>query len=137
MIRIVVDTNLLIAARWNPKSNSNKIIDLCLEGAVQAVYTKQIKDENLYILGKVKAPKSYLDKVIRFYHVSKRVTYNKKKINASRDESDNRFIEAAVAGRAEYIISSDRHLLELGSFKEIEILKPTEFVRMIEGMVPA
>ncbi|MFH1448410.1 MAG: putative toxin-antitoxin system toxin component, PIN family, partial [Candidatus Micrarchaeota archaeon] len=135
-IKIVIDTNLLIAGRWNRRSSSKRILDICLEGAVQGVYTPQIKDENLYILGKVKAPKEYLDKVIRFYNLSKRAKYEEKRVTASRDFSDNRFLEAALAGKADYIISSDRHLLELEEFRGIRIVKPSEFIKIIGDMVP-
>jgi uncharacterized protein len=136
MIRIVVDTNLLVAGRWNKRSSSTKVIGFCLEGAVQAVYTKQIMDENLYILGKVKPPKDYLERIKRFYEVSRKVSYGRKRITASRDPSDNRFLEAALAGKADYVISNDRHLLELGSFEGIMIVKPSRFVELIGGMVP-
>jgi uncharacterized protein len=47
------------------------------------------------------------------------------------DESDNRVLEAAVAGSVDYIVSGDGHLLMLGGFRGIPILTPGEFVRMV------
>ena len=44
------------------------------------------------------------------------------------DPSDNRILECAVAGKVDYIISGDKHLLELGSYKGIPVLKAKEFL---------
>lgn len=38
------------------------------------------------------------------------------------DPDDNRILEAAVAGKAEVIISGDRHLLHLGTFRGIPVV---------------
>ncbi len=45
------------------------------------------------------------------------------------DPSDDKFLEAAVAGKASYIISGDKHLLKLSVFQGIQILKPRDFVQ--------
>jgi putative PIN family toxin of toxin-antitoxin system len=45
------------------------------------------------------------------------------------DPSDDKFLEAAVAGQAQYIVSGDKHLLKLSVFQGIEILKPRDFVQ--------
>lgn len=45
------------------------------------------------------------------------------------DPSDDKFLEAAVAGGARYIVSGDKHLLKLSVFQGIEILKPRDFVQ--------
>ena len=42
--------------------------------------------------------------------------------------TDDRYLECAVEGRADYIVSGDRHLLQLREFRDIEILAPREFV---------
>ncbi|MBD3262427.1 MAG: putative toxin-antitoxin system toxin component, PIN family [Candidatus Altiarchaeales archaeon] len=128
MIWVVVDTNLFIAGRWNPKSHSNRILDLCIEGRLKPVTTPEIKDENFYILSKVNPPKDYLDKIFKFYQKSLRVR-PKKRIGDCEDPSDNRFLEAAVESSAEYIITSDRHLLKLHPYHGIKILKPSAFMR--------
>jgi predicted nucleic acid-binding protein len=48
------------------------------------------------------------------------------------DPSDDMFLRSAVTAGAKYIISGDRHLLQLKSYKRIPILSPTEFLT-IEG----
>jgi putative PIN family toxin of toxin-antitoxin system len=45
------------------------------------------------------------------------------------DPTDDKFLEAAVAGNASHIISGDKHLLTLSEFQGIQILKPKDFVQ--------
>jgi predicted nucleic acid-binding protein len=46
------------------------------------------------------------------------------------DPSDDKFLEAAVAGEASHIISGDKHLLKLSEYQGIQILKARDFVQM-------
>ncbi|WP_459190923.1 putative toxin-antitoxin system toxin component, PIN family [Halosimplex sp. J119] len=43
------------------------------------------------------------------------------------DPDDDKFLEAAVAGNVDYIVSGDRHLLDLDLFRGIEIVEPRAF----------
>jgi putative PIN family toxin of toxin-antitoxin system len=49
------------------------------------------------------------------------------------DPADNRVLEAAAAGGAEYIVSGDRHLLELGGYGDIAIVTPARFVAVLRA----
>ncbi len=45
-----------------------------------------------------------------------------------RDPDDDKFLECAVAGRAQYLVTGDRNLRELGSFRGTTILTAGEFL---------
>lgn len=47
------------------------------------------------------------------------------------DYDDNKFLDAAVAGKAQYIVSGDKHLLNLKNFKGIKIIKSVDFLNII------
>ncbi len=47
------------------------------------------------------------------------------------DRDDNKFIEAAVTGKASYIVTQDNHLLKLKEFRGIKILTPKEFLDIV------
>ena len=50
------------------------------------------------------------------------------------DESDNRYLECAIEGRAQYVVTGDKHLLDIGEYSGIIILSPAAFVTaVIEG----
>jgi len=58
-------------------------------------------------------------------------------IAVSRDPDDDRILECAVAGQADYIITGDRDLLVLSSFREISILTVRQFLdRLSAPQVP-
>lgn len=47
------------------------------------------------------------------------------------DSDDNKFFEAAYAGKAMYIVSQDKHILKIGEYKKIKTMHPKEFVALI------
>ena len=49
-------------------------------------------------------------------------------VRASRDPKDDRFLEVAVNGRADVVVTGDRDLLELNPFRGIAILTPAAFI---------
>jgi len=53
-------------------------------------------------------------------------------ITICRDPKDNKFLEAAVAGRADVIVSGDEDLLTLHPFAGIPILQPAAFLQMLD-----
>jgi uncharacterized protein len=52
----------------------------------------------------------------------------KQEVNACRDAKDDKFLELAVNGNADIIITGDADLLILNPFQEIEIITPEIFV---------
>jgi putative PIN family toxin of toxin-antitoxin system len=51
-----------------------------------------------------------------------------RKVSACRDPKDDKFLEAALAGGADCIVSGDADLLVLTQFKNIPVLRPAEFL---------
>jgi uncharacterized protein len=57
----------------------------------------------------------------------------KRKINVVKDDpDDNKFVETALEGKADYIVTQDRHLLSIKEFEGIKIVTPEEFLRILE-----
>jgi putative PIN family toxin of toxin-antitoxin system len=50
------------------------------------------------------------------------------RIAACRDPTDDKFLELAISGRADLIVSGDADLLALNPFRDIRILTPASFV---------
>lgn len=51
--------------------------------------------------------------------------------HVAADPTDDRVLECSVAARADFIVSGDKHLLNLKSFGEIPILVPDDFLKEI------
>ena len=48
------------------------------------------------------------------------------------DPDDNLILATAVGGRANYIVSGDRHLLDLGEFRGIKIVTVDRMLSILE-----
>ena len=46
------------------------------------------------------------------------------------DQDDNKFLACAIACGASFIVSGDRHLIEIKKFKDISIMTPKEFIKI-------
>ena len=49
-----------------------------------------------------------------------------------RDEHDLKYVDAALEGRADYIVSGDLHLLEMERWEGVRMVTPREFLEIIE-----
>jgi putative PIN family toxin of toxin-antitoxin system len=69
------------------------------------------------------------DRVVKAMQNVAEVVETQSQVMVCRDEKDNKVLECAVDGRAEWIITGDAHLLELQSFKKVRIVTVAEFLR--------
>jgi putative PIN family toxin of toxin-antitoxin system len=58
---------------------------------------------------------------------------NERIVAVEADPADNRVLECAVSGRADFIISGDSHLKHLQTFRNIPILAPSELLARFPG----
>jgi predicted nucleic acid-binding protein len=52
-------------------------------------------------------------------------------LDVTVDPDDNRILECAVEAEAEFILTNDRHLLRLGNYTGIKIVRPHEFLDFV------
>ena len=125
-LRLVVDTNTLVAARWKPESASARIMEMSRNGTIKLLLSGDIDREYRHILKKVNASSDFWDGIDE---LSERAEWLEpvESIRASEDPNDDMFLTCAVSGGANYIISSDQHLLALDGFRELCICTPTSF----------
>ena len=133
-MRVVLDTNVLISAIFwtgRPKQLLNKVrrkeclflTSQILLTELRAVLTREDKP---FRLSTVEA-----DTVIRAMQDLALIVQPQSHLSVCRDESDNRVLECAVDGQADYIVSGDIHLLELQTFQDVDILTVKDFLDLI------
>ncbi len=127
---MVLDTNVFIAAYFNRKSASARIIDLCLENKHKLIFSPRLRKELRLILKNVRAEREFREKIRSLFVNASKVKPTKKVFTVKEDPEDNKFLECALEGEADYLITSDRHLLELEEFAQTKICKPTQFLKL-------
>ncbi len=112
-IRIVLDTNVLVAAAYAPRSASRRIVDACLDGGLVAVASPAIRREYEFILERAVRVDDYRDRLETLLDRLELVAPEETPRRVPDDPDDDKFLAAAVAGRAAWIVTNDRHLLAL------------------------
>ena len=137
-MRIVLDTNIYISNLISDKGNPAKIVRWWLEGEFDVLVSQPIIDEILRVTGYERIQKKYArvrENRLEFAAlISEQAEWIEPReiLNIVVDESDNRYIECAVAGNAQYIVTGDDHLLAIGEYQGIAILTPAAFVALQE-----
>jgi predicted nucleic acid-binding protein len=54
-------------------------------------------------------------------------------VRRSAGPADDAFLACALEGRAEYVVSGDRHLLEVGSYHGVLIVAPRQFAAVLDA----
>ncbi|MBA7593294.1 hypothetical protein ES703_00212 [subsurface metagenome] len=127
---MVLDTNVFIAAYFNRKSASARIIDLCLENKHELIFSPRLRKEVKLILKNVRAERGFHERIQSLFMNASKVKPIQKVFMVKEDPEDNKFLECVLEGKADYLITSDRHLLELGEFAQTKICKPTQFLKL-------
>ena len=126
-MRIVPDTNVLISATfWKGKSLA--IINLILEKKIIGLTTNDILLEYNKVLHSEEIQNktsSLTDTSLKIKSVLTTIESNSK-LSICTDPDDNKILECAVDGKADFIITYDKHLLILKEYKKIKIITPEE-----------
>ena len=113
MLKVVIDTNLLIDGASDFYNYANRIIDLVIAGQVEAYANRSTIRENRLLVGKKVLEAGYRKKLEYFFELVKPVE-NIERLDIVEDDSqDNKILESAVGAQADYLITSDRPLLFL------------------------
>jgi uncharacterized protein len=139
-MRFVVDTNIFVSAALKADSTSLYAFRW-IERHGQVLKSHATERELYATLRKPKLARLLLDDafVERLTAMlrSAELIEVVERIRVCRDPDDDKFIELAINGRADMIISGDLDLLALRAFQAIPIVDPASFVRRITGLSKA
>jgi len=138
-MRVVLDANIYISSLISSKGNPARIDARWLAGEFEVVVSQEIIAEILRVTGYERIQKKYArvrEQRVEFGQLIAEqgvwVEPEERLSVVTGDESDNRYVECAVAGTAQYIVTGDEHLLEIGEYQGILILPPATFVTLLE-----
>ena len=133
MKRAVLDTNILIS------SALGGALVLVLEkwdaGVFSVVVTTDILSEYFEVLNRPKfgLKQETIDKITTYIYQFSEFVIPEEKIQFIEDDpKDDKFLEAAIAGNVDFIVSGDKHLLDLKEFRSVPILSGREFLDWLQ-----
>ena len=130
-MKIVFDTNVWISAMlWN-RSVANKLFKLLLEHEVSIYTSYELLVECKKVLER-DFPESNMKEILNELLESSVYiqVYDKVDVVAN-DKSDNIIIECALAASADFIISYDKHLLNIVEYRNIRLITPERALRLL------
>lgn len=132
MLRVVPDINVLVSA-FISKGNPHRIFRKCERKEIKLIVSDDILEEFTGVIGRKKfgLDKARIYKVTSIVKKSVDIIKPKTTLNIIKDDpSDNKILECAVSGNADYIISGDKHLLGLQEYRGIKILNSSDFLKI-------
>ena len=128
-MRIVLDTNVLISGIFF-RGPAYHILQAWREKKVQFVITTEIFSEYSRVAEEIshKYPGIDISKIINLIAVhSEIVEAFSMAEQVCEDPDDDKFIACALSNKVKYIVSGDKHLLNLSGYMGLEMVKPQEF----------
>lgn len=137
-MRIVCDTNVLVSGVLFG-GHARRILLLASRGSVTNFISEDILNEARRVLARPKfklSPQQVIAITALFRDTFELVSpaYRHKVIQSDAD--DDRILDAAMEAHAGIIVSGDKHLCSMGSWRGIRILSPAEFIREIDAKQP-
>ncbi len=138
MLRAVLDANVYVSAVIRPEGPPGQIIERFLrDAAFEIVLSSAIVEEVLRALGYPKVRKHIrgnADPELWFEDIvvlAQFVAGEHEVRGVSEDPDDDKYIAAAVEGRAAFVVSGDPDLLAIHEHEGVRLVNPRAFLRLI------
>ena len=134
MLRAVLDANVYVSAFVRPEGPPGQIVERLLrDRAFELVLSAEITEEVLQALAYPKVLKSARTKVepdLWFEDIVMLAEFvtDQQIESVSRDPDDDKYIAAAIEGRASFVVSGDPDLLDIKEHQGVRIVTPRAFL---------
>ena len=136
-MRVVLDTNVVVSATLIRGGNEDRLLRAWQRGAFDLVLSPPILEE----IGRA----LLYEKLQKFRWMSEAEIISLLEalgqesilipgdtiLKVSRDPADDKFLAAAIEGRAQYVVSGDKDLLAVKAFRGIRIVRPAAFLEIL------
>jgi putative PIN family toxin of toxin-antitoxin system len=136
-MRAVVDTGVLVSALIRRQGTTGEVLRALRDGRFALIYTTPILVEIIDVLGRDPFRTKYhiepedINALVNLVRLRGELVVRGRTVKVCRDPADDKFLEAALAGQADAIVSGDADLLVLNPFEGIPVLRPAEFLAMM------
>ena len=140
MLKIVIDTNVFVSATITEKGKPAQILKVWREKKLEVIISSEILKEIGQVVFRHKIKKisfwtekeryQFIEDLARICILTPGSLQLKQ---AVKHTQDHKFLVAAIEGKADYIVSGDRHLRDLGVCEGIKIVSANEFLQILQN----
>jgi uncharacterized protein len=134
MIRAVLDTNVVVSAMLKAGGTSSRIVKAGVAGHFQWVVSEALLREYQEVLfrPRFKLDPGNVEDLMKFIRASVIITFPVENLTLAKDPDDNKVIECAAEGRAEYVVTGNlRHFP--AEFRGFRTVSPRNFLTILSG----
>ncbi|MBI2139348.1 putative toxin-antitoxin system toxin component, PIN family [Candidatus Woesearchaeota archaeon] len=132
--RVVLDTNILISSIFWELGKPHAIVRLALQQQISSFTSPEMLLEMEESQKRdFDVPEEFIQRQISLFKtISTIIEPTIQVIAVQEDPKDDKVLSCAIAAKAEFIVTGDRHLLKLKQYQGVSILTPAEFLSRIE-----
>ncbi len=141
MLKVVLDTNIFVSSLLSKAGSPAMVIDTWRAGEYLLVISPAIISEIKRVVETPKIRKNYglthneIERLILLLEKDAIVVPGLSGVAGAipKDPADEMFLAAALDAKADLIVSGDRHLLDLGEYKDIPIFTVRQFLEFLDN----
>ena len=136
-MRVVLDTSILVRALIKPSGSVGPVLEALRDGRYLALYSDPILEEIVDVLTRPRMRDKYgitdddVETLLRLILVRGEALQPANSLSICRDPKDDKFLEVAVDGGADVIVTGNNDLLVLDPYEGIPIISPADFLRRL------
>ncbi len=140
MLKVVIDTNVFVSSTITEKGKPAQILKAWREKKLEVIISPEILKEIGQVVFRHKIKKisfwrekeryQFIEDLARICILTPGSLQLKQSVKHTQD---HKFLVAAIEGKADYIVSEDRHLRDSGAHKGIKIVSASEFLQILEN----
>lgn len=140
MIVAVLDTNLIVSATLIRGGNEDRILRAWQAGKYMLVLSDPILQEvgRILFYEKIRSRQwmtgDDIERLLRRLAESAIMVPGKQEVRVCRDPCDDKFLAAALEGKAHYIVSGDRDLTHIKTYRGVRIIPPRQFLEILPSV---
>jgi hypothetical protein len=142
-MRAVLDTNVFVSATLIKEGTEDRVVRAWRAGRFDLVVSPPILEEiGRAMLYEKLAKRRWMTRddvssLIRMLARSAALVDGTTSVTVCRDSDDDKFLAAALEGKARWVVSGDKDLLAVEQYMTVAVVRPTQFLRALSEAEPA
>jgi predicted nucleic acid-binding protein len=124
MTRVVLDTNVLVAAAYNPGSARRQVVEVCLNGELTPVLSPSLRREYEFILARAARGQTYPERIDHLLDHAEVIEPARTPRVVPKDPEDDKRVAAALAACA--VLVTKAHLLVVAGHEGLRGVRPAD-----------